>query len=86
MTLRRRVALLEAGAGFGVAPAACWIYADGRSEVYLYGSGEWMPKAECDRRWPNHPHLKAYGDRRMAVLFDEVGWSDAPPPRSSADR
>jgi hypothetical protein len=60
------VGKLEAGAGFGVAPAACWIYTGDRSFVHIYATKEQLPKDEYDRRWPNHPTLKCYTDARMA--------------------
>jgi hypothetical protein len=84
MTLGRRVAKLEAGAGFGRAPAACWIHTGAESFVYLSATEERIPKVEFDRRWPNAPVLKAYGDARMVNAL-EADWADAPPPRSSAD-
>ena len=54
------------------------------SYAYLWDTREWLPYAEYDRRWPQHPPLKAYTDRRMVNLLD-ADWGDAPPPRSSAD-
>ncbi len=79
-----RVKKLEAGAGFGAAPDACWVDEPDFSMVYLSGTGEWMPPEEYERRWPGHPPLKAYGDRRMIDPLDG-DWGDAPAPRSSAD-
>jgi hypothetical protein len=80
----RRVRRLEVGAGFGVAPAACWIHTGEQSFVHIIATGEQMPKTEYDRRWPHHSALKAYGDARMADALGDV-WDDAPAPRSSAD-
>ena len=84
MTLGRRVGRLEAGAGFGVAPAGCWICTGDESFVHLSGTKERMAKGEYERRWPRHPALKCYTDARMADALGDV-WADAPPPRSSAD-
>ena len=85
MRLEGRIAKLEAGAGFGQAPHAVWVYeGPAYSYAYLWDTREWLPYAEYDRRWPQHPHLKAYTDRRMVNPLD-ADWDDAPPPRSSAD-
>lgn len=84
MTLGRRLARLETGAGFGRAPAACSIYTGTESFVYLNATKERMPKDAYDRQWPHHPLLKAHGDARMAEGL-EADWSGAPAPRSSAD-
>ena len=40
MTWRHRVAKLEAGAGFGLAPPAVLIYAEGTATAYLRATGE----------------------------------------------
>ena len=84
MTLGRRVGRLEAGTGFGKAPAACLIYVGGAATAHLTATGEQMPKGEYVRRWPQHPALKAYTDARMVDPL-VADWSDAPLPRSSAD-
>ena len=85
MTLGRRVAKLEAGAGFGLAPSAVWIHeGEHFSYAYLWDSREWLPIGEYNRRWTHHPNLKAYTDRRMIDPLGEI-WPDAPTPRSSAD-
>ncbi len=83
MTLARRVRQLER-VGHGHAPAACLVYAAGSATAYLSATGERLPLAEYDRRWPGHPVLKAYGDPRMVDPL-VADWSDAPTPRSSAD-
>ena len=84
MTLRQRLTKLEAGAGFGLAPPAVAIFADGKATAYLEATGERLPLAEYDARWPGHPILKAYTDWRMVDALN-ADW-DAPPPRSSAGR
>lgn len=85
MRLEGRIAKLEADAGVGQAPSAVWVYEGPEySYAYLWDTREWLPYAEYARRWPQHPNLKAYTDRRMVNLFD-ADWGDAPPPRSSAD-
>jgi hypothetical protein len=85
MTLGRRVAKLEADAGFGLAPVALWIHeGDAFSMAYLCETRAWLPYAEYTQRWPQHPHLKAYTDRRMVDPLAER-WPDAPPPRNAAD-
>jgi hypothetical protein len=83
VTLARRVQRLEAGA-VGRAPVAVLIYADGVAIVHLTDTGEQLPREGFRQHWPGAPTLKAYGDPRMV---DPLGadWSDAPPPRSSAD-
>ncbi len=85
MRLEGRIAKLEAETGFGLAPSAVWVY-EGTdfSMAYLWDTREWLPYEEYARRWPHHPPLKAYTDRRMIDLFD-ADWGDASPPRSSAD-
>ena len=84
MSMRHRVARLEVGAGFGLAPPAIAIFADGQATAYIAAIGERLPLAEYDARWPGHPTLKAYTDWRMVDALN-ADW-DAPPPRSSADR
>ncbi len=85
MRLESRLAKLEAGTGIGMAPAAVWVHeGPDYSYAYLWGTQEWVPIAEYNRRWPGHPTLKAYTDRRMVNLLD-ADWGDAPAPRSSAD-
>jgi hypothetical protein len=85
MTLGKRIAKLEAGANVGQAPNAVWVYeGPDYSYAYLWDTREWLPYAEYARRWPHHPTLKAYTDRRMVNPLD-ADWGDAPPPRSSAD-
>ena len=74
---------MEAGANFGAAPGAVWVYEEGFSQVYLWATQEWLPKEEYNRRWPHHPTLKVYTDRRMVNLL-EADWSDAPPPSNRA--
>ena len=86
--LQGRLRRLEARRDTG-APDACAVRyppeAGGRVEVYITGTGERMPLAEYAARWPHHRPLKYYPDPRMANPL-EADWSDAPPPRSSADR
>ena len=85
MSIGHRIAKLEVGAQFGQAPNAVWVHEGEQfSYAYLWESREWLPKEDYDRRWPQHPNLKAYTDRRMV---DPLGadWGDAPPHRSSAD-
>jgi len=84
VTPGQRVRRLEAGAGFGVAPAACWIFTGAESFVCLTATKERLPKDEYARRWPHAPVLKCYTDARMVDALGDV-WHDAPPPRSSAD-
>ena len=83
--LRGRVRRLEARQDTG-APDACAVRyppeAGGRVEVYINGTGERMPLAEYEARWPHHRPLKYYGDPRMAQHPLEADWSDAPPPNN----
>ncbi len=83
MGLARRLARLEAGRA--AAPEACVVCDGGAATVVLHGTGEELPLAEYRRRWPRQPAPKAYLDRRMLDPL-AADWSDAPPPRSSADR
>lgn len=85
MSVRHRVAKLEARMGFGLAPPAIAVFADGAAAAYIQATGERMPLAEYDAHWPGHPILKAYTDWRMVDALN-ADWSDAPPPRSSAGR
>ncbi len=62
-SLNGRVRRLEAREDTG-APHACAIWypvAGGwRAEVEIYATGGRLPLAEYERRWPQHPTLKAY--------------------------
>jgi hypothetical protein len=46
MSLRYRVARLEVGAGFGLAPPALAIFADGTAMACIAATGERLPLAE----------------------------------------
>ncbi len=83
MGLARRLARLEQG--HAAAPEACIVYADGSATAVFHATGEGLPLEEYRRRWPRQPALKAYLDPRMLDPL-AADWSDAPPPRSSADR
>ena len=83
MTWLRRLERLEQG--HTAAPAGCVVYVDGAATVVLRARGERLPLEEYQRRWPGHPTLKAYIEERMANAL-AADWSDAPAPRSSADR
>ncbi len=83
MTLLRRLERLERG--HTAAPAGCVVSADGAATVVLHATGERLPLEEYRRCWPRQPALKAYTDERMVNAL-AADWSDAPPPRSSADR
>ena len=83
MTWLRRLERLEQG--HTAAPAGCVVYVDGAATVVLHATGERLSQEEYRWRWPRQPALKAYTDERMVNVL-AADWSDAPAPRSSADR
>ncbi len=73
MSIPRRIARLEERSQPRAPDASLVIYQDRRAEVVIHATGERLPRAEYERRWPGQGPLKAYlADEHDECVLDWV--------------